>query len=80
MARGISQEFSKLKKAKKCTRYSVVGAFTRTGVVGANKFAFTGRYGKTKLKPGKYRFLVYGKDAKGNNAAPRDVKFTIVKK
>jgi streptogramin lyase len=71
---------SKLKKAKKCTRYAVVGSFTRTAVVGANKFAFTGRYAKTKLKPGKYRFLVYGKDAIGKSAVPRDAKFTIVKK
>lgn len=71
---------TKLKKAKKCTRYAVVGTFTRAGTLGANKFAFSGRYGKKKLKPGKYRFLLYGRDAAGNNAAPVDAKFTVVAK
>jgi streptogramin lyase len=70
----------KLKKAKKCTRYALVKTLTRLQLAGANKVAFSGRIGNTKLKPGKYRFSITGKDATGNVSAPITKAFTIVKK
>jgi hypothetical protein len=71
---------SKLKKAKakKCTRYVVINTLTRLQLAGANKVSFSGRIDKTKLKPGKYRFSITGKDAKGNVSAPVKKSFTIV--
>ncbi|MBJ7355109.1 MAG: hypothetical protein JHC98_09805 [Thermoleophilaceae bacterium] len=69
-----------LKKAKKCTRYAVVKTLTRLQLAGANKVSFSGRIGKTKLKAGKYRFSVTGKDANGNTSLPVTKAFTIVKK
>lgn len=72
---------SKLKKAKakKCTRYVVIKTLTRLQLAGANKVSFSGRIDKTKLKVGKYRFLITAQDAKGNISAPTKKSFTIVK-
>lgn len=72
---------SKLKKAKakKCTRYVVIKTLTRLQLAGANKVSFSGRIGKTKLKVGKYRFLITAQDANGNVSAPTKKSFTIVK-
>lgn len=72
---------SKLKKAKakKCPRYVVIKTLTRLQLAGANKVSFSGRIGKTKLKVGKYRFLITAQDANGNVSAPTKKSFTIVK-
>ncbi len=72
---------SKLKKAKakKCTRYVPIKTLTRLQLAGANKVAFSGRIDKTKLKVGKYRFLITAQDAKGNVSAPTKKSFMIVK-
>ncbi|MBI2691618.1 MAG: hypothetical protein HYX29_06730 [Solirubrobacterales bacterium] len=48
-------------------------------LAGANKVAFSGRIDKTKLKVGKYRFLITAQDAKGNVSAPTKKSFMIVK-
>lgn len=72
---------TKLKKAKKCTRYVKVKTLTRLQLAGPNKVAFSGRIGSTKLKPGKYRFSITGTDAKGNaSEAPVTKSFTIVQR
>lgn len=68
------------RRAKKCTRYVNVGrAITRIGLPGANRLAFTGKYGSTKLKPGKYRFSLTAAPAGGQATAPQTKSFTIVK-
>jgi hypothetical protein len=47
---------------------------------GANKVAFTGRLGKRKLTPGRYRATVGAVDAAGNRAKPKRVSFRIVRR
>jgi virginiamycin B lyase len=43
------------KKGRKCTRYVLAkGSFTHKGAAGKNRFKFSGRVGKKRLKPGNY--------------------------
>jgi Tol biopolymer transport system component len=70
----------KLRKAKKCTRYTRAGTLTRTAAAGAGGTAFSGRIGRKALKPGKYRALVNATDAAGNKARQRTLSFTVVKR
>ena len=66
---------------RRCTRYVVQAILTRTKTKqGSNKVAFTGRLGKRKLKPGRYRATVGAVDAAGNRAKPRRVSFRIVRR
>lgn len=68
------------RRAKKCTRFVRVGrAITRIGLPGTNSLAFTGKYGSTKLKPGKYRFSLTAAPAGGSATQPQTKSFTIVK-
>jgi virginiamycin B lyase len=44
------------KKGRKCNRYvRLKGSFTHAGKAGGNKFRFSGRVSRKKLKPAKYR-------------------------
>jgi PKD repeat protein len=43
------------KRARRCTRYVPVGSFTHTDLPGPNRFHFSGRVGRRKLKAGNYR-------------------------
>jgi hypothetical protein len=70
---------SKNKKKKACTRWTAVkGSFTRTGVVGVNRFKFTGRMAGKKLAPGRYR-LAATPTAAGRKGTTATVAFTIIK-
>jgi hypothetical protein len=51
----------------------------RPVVKGKNKIKFTGRYGKRKLKPGRYRAKLRVKDADGNKSAVKKARFRIVR-
>jgi hypothetical protein len=69
------------KLKRRCTRFVVQATLTRTKTKqGANKVAFTGRLGKRKLKPGRYRATVGAVDAAGNRAKPRRVSFRVVRR
>jgi Tol biopolymer transport system component len=69
------------KLKRRCTRYVVQATLTRTKTKqGPNKVAFTGRLGKRRLKPGRYRATVGAVDAAGNRAKPRRVSFRIVRR
>jgi hypothetical protein len=69
----------KLRK-RTCRRYRVVATLTRAHAKqGPNRIAFSGRIGKRKLKPGRYRATVGAVDAAGNRAVPRRVRFRIVR-
>ena len=63
------------KKGKKFKRLT---AFRARGVAGKNKKKFSGRIGKTTLKPGSYRALLTAVDAAGNKSAPAKVSFKVV--
>jgi hypothetical protein len=70
---------TKNKKKKACTRWTAVkGSFARTGVVGVNRFRFTGRMAGKKLAPGRYR-LAATPTASGHKGATVTVAFTIIK-
>jgi hypothetical protein len=59
-------------------RVTLPGHFTLAGRPGANRFAFTGRIGGTRLKPGSYR-LVGVPTANGQSGRPVSASFRIVK-
>jgi hypothetical protein len=71
----------KNRKAHRCTRYVKAGVLTRRKAkAGNNKLAFTGRVGKRKLAPGRYRATITATDAAGNRSKPRTISFKIVKR
>jgi hypothetical protein len=65
------------KSAKRCTRWVTRGTLVRAADAGTNKIAFSGRLGKKKLKPAKYRFRVTAADA-GATSKTRKRSFSIV--
>lgn len=65
------------KSAKRCTRWVTRGTLVRAAAAGTNKIAFSGRLGKKKLKPAKYRFRVTAADA-GATSKTRKRSFSIV--
>jgi hypothetical protein len=40
---------------RRCARFVKVGSFSRVAAAGPNKFHFTGRVRRHKLRPGRYR-------------------------
>lgn len=72
----------KLKKAKKCTRWSnYTTLLRRAGKAGSNSVSFTGRFGSIKLSAGRYRFALYAEDAAGNvTPKPSTARFSVVTK
>jgi hypothetical protein len=70
----------KLRRAKRCKRFVRVGALKHAGVEGANALAFSGRIGKRKLRPGRYRIVAIATDAAGNRSLPAKASFRIAKR
>jgi hypothetical protein len=68
------------RKRRRCTRYVRAGRFARQSTAGANKQRFSGRIGRRSLKPGKYRATLVATDAAGNRAAPRRLRFRVVRR
>jgi len=70
----------KLAKKKPCTRYVAVGALKRAGVAaGKRTVAFTGRIGKRKLAPGRYRARIVAKNAAGTSKTVT-LTFSVVRR
>jgi hypothetical protein len=67
------------RKNRRCTLVKGAGTLTRKQSVGPQRVAFSGRIGRRKLKPGKYRLTVGARDAAGNTGPSRALTFTIVK-
>jgi Ca2+-binding RTX toxin-like protein len=64
--------------ARPCTRWvRVRGSFAHHGAVGLNRFRFSGRVGRRKLKPGAYRLVAVARDASGASSAPARARFRI---
>jgi hypothetical protein len=63
---------------RRCTFFTPVGAFAQLGIVGPNRKTFSGKLGRTRLKPGSYRATLIAKDAAGNASKPVTLKFTVV--
>ncbi|HEX6652858.1 MAG TPA: hypothetical protein VF072_08955 [Thermoleophilaceae bacterium] len=46
---------------------------------GANRRRFSGRIGRKRLKPGRYRATLVARDPAGNASHPKRLKFRIVR-
>lgn len=67
------------RSASGCTRrVTLPGHFTLAGHPGANSFAFTGRIGGARLRPGRYRLLATP-TADGRTGQPLSAGFRIVR-
>ena len=66
------------RRRRRCTRYVTRGTLRRSASAGANRVAFTGRIGRRRLTPGRYRAAATVKDAAGNTSKASTVFFTIV--
>jgi NHL repeat len=64
----------------RCKRYKKVGAFRHQGKQGKNRKRFSGRIGKTTLKPGPYRGVLTAVDAAGNKSAAKKAGFKVLKR
>jgi CSLREA domain-containing protein len=65
---------------RRCTTYKhLKGSFTHSGITGANKFKFTGRLRKKRLKRGRYRLVAVARDPAGNRSRPKRKRFRIVR-
>jgi hypothetical protein len=65
---------------RNCTRTVMVVTLTRAHTAqGKNSVAFSGRFGKKRLRTGTYRATVTATDAAGNRSKPRSVTFTVIR-
>jgi CSLREA domain-containing protein len=68
------------KVRQRCTKTVTAGTLTRRGLrTGARGVPFSGRIGRTALKPGAYRLTIIGTDAAGNRSKPSTLALTIVR-
>ncbi len=70
----------KLRRAKRCTRFSTNGTLTRASHQGANRVAFSGRISSKALRAGRYRARMIATDAAMNSSAPKTITFTVVRR
>jgi FG-GAP-like repeat len=63
----------KLRRAKSCTRATLVGTLSRAGSAGPNTLVFTGRTKKWRLRPGRHRMSLVGTDAAKNRSKPKQL-------
>jgi streptogramin lyase len=68
----------KNRKRRRCA-LTLRGSFKHTGKAGANRFKFSGRLRRRKLRPGRYRLVARAVDRAGNKTKPARAAFRIVK-
>ena len=71
------KETRKLRKAKKCNRYTGRGSFKATGKAGANDISFKGTIGGKRLATAEYRLKVRATDTAGNRSKQLTKTFRI---
>jgi Tol biopolymer transport system component len=65
---------------RKCPRTIAVVKLTRAAAhAGANRVAFSGRVGRTALKPGTYQARLVARDRAGNRSGPVTLTFMVVR-
>jgi hypothetical protein len=69
---------SGLRNARRCTRFLVRGTLTWISQAGANRVAFSGRFGATALKPGTYAATLQAIDMANYTSIPHTIFFTVV--
>jgi hypothetical protein len=67
------------RKKRKCTRYALLGRFAQQGVTGLNKKPWSGKIGKRKAKPGRYRATLVAADGAGNHSQPKRLSFRVTR-
>jgi hypothetical protein len=76
--RSCVRKTRKNRKGKPCIRYKAAGpTLTRSGVTGPNSVPFSGRIGRRKLEPGKYRVGVSSTNAAGTGTS-QYASFTVL--
>lgn len=65
---------------RKGSKKPLKGSFAHKGKAGANKARFTGRLRRRKLRPGSYVLAATSKDAAGNTAKVKRLRFRIVRR
>ena len=71
---------SKLRRAKRCTRYRNEGRLTRASGPGPVSIAFSGRVGKRALAVGRHRMTLSATDPAGNASKGSTLSFRIVRR
>jgi uncharacterized delta-60 repeat protein len=64
---------------KRLRRGARVLKLRRSSGAGRNRVRFTGRVGRSALRPGRYRATLVATDASGGRSQPRSVRFRIVR-
>jgi hypothetical protein len=67
------------RRARRCTRYTRVGSFTKQLAAGSQRVAWSGRLRKRALRRGRYRASVQARDAGGLLSVPSRIAFTVVR-
>lgn len=65
---------------RKCTRFVRRGAFAHNGATGANRKKFSGKIGRRRLRPGRYRASLVARDAAGNASKVKRLNFRVVRR
>jgi hypothetical protein len=68
---------AKASRGKACSLYRKAGTLTGRAAGGAVSVAFSGRIGRSALKPGSYRLTVGARDGAGRAAQAQRVTFTV---
>jgi uncharacterized delta-60 repeat protein len=68
------------RKRRRCTRYVRIGSFAQAGRTGANRKRFSGRIGRRKLRPARYRATLTATDVAGNASGPKRLSFRVVRR
>jgi uncharacterized repeat protein (TIGR01451 family) len=68
------------RRKKKCNRYKRLGRFTQDGSAGQNTKPWSGKIGRKKAAPGRYRATLRATDPTGNKSAPKRIRFRVVRR
>jgi uncharacterized delta-60 repeat protein len=68
------------RKRRACTRFVQVGSFAHAGKAGANRKRFSGKIGRRKLRPARYRATLIATDPAGNASRDKRLNFIVVRR
>jgi hypothetical protein len=65
---------------RKCTRHVLLGRFAQQAGAGSNSKRWSGKIGRRRARPGRYRATLVATDAAGNRSKPRRLSFRVVRR
>jgi hypothetical protein len=74
------RETRRNRKRSRCTRYVRAGSFAQAARAGANRKRFSGRIGRARLRPARYRVTLTATDTSGNPSRPKRLNFRVVRR